>query len=273
MLRPLPVPILKLHPHEIQLANDAAILQWNGYDYVSGDPVQTDHYFLSTFSSELKKTRSPPIAHATFSYPDVREFIDVCGIRVTLVRKSELDFPNMEAYLSANYSSCYTKARNAVPAGDSLTDVTDFLIDASRAVVKQNLLLPGRIGHRVALTSRLLFFAAPECLIFNYSRPLAMRKLKYGTQPRVAYPKFAKAMLDGLRTNWGELSKYNIPFDHNGQRFADIFDLYDTHWWARRVLDIALLIKHNVFTPTVDLPLLRRQCQYDNQPGATCNPP
>ena len=273
MVRPLPVKITRLNRQEIKLANDAALLQWNGFDYVSGDEVQPDHYFLSTFSSELKKARLQPTQSIKFSDPDIRELIEVCGITVVLYRQNELNFRQMEADLMTAYPSCYRNISIAVPAGNSLNDANKLLINSSKAVVNHNLLLPGRTGYRVALASRLLFFAAPECLIFNYSRPLAMRKLKYGTQPRVAYPKFAAAMLDGLRTNWGELSKYNIPFDHNGQRFADIFDLYDTHWWARRVLDIALLIKHNVFTPTVDLPLLRRQCQYDNQPGATCNPP
>ena len=230
MLRTLPVPILKLQPHEIQLANNAALLQWNVYDYVSGDEVQPDHYFLSTFSTELKKARLQPTQPIKFSDPDIREFIKVCGITVTLLRQSELSFRQMEADLMTAYPSCYRNISIAVPAGNSLTDTTNLLINSSMALVDNNMLLPGKIGHRVALASRLMFFAAPECLIFNYSRPLAMRKLKYGTRTWVAYPKFAKAMLDGLRTNWGELSKYNIPFDHNGQRFADIFDLYDTHW-------------------------------------------
>ena len=95
MLRPLPVPILKLDPHEIQLANDAALLQWNGYDYVSGDEVRPDHYFLSTFSSELKKTRLQPTQPIKFSDPDIRELIEVCGITIVLYRQSELNFRQM----------------------------------------------------------------------------------------------------------------------------------------------------------------------------------
>ena len=91
-----------------------------------------------------------------------------------------------------------------------------------------------------------MFFAAPSFLIFNYSSRLGEEKLKFQSRPHYAYPDYASEMVEGLRRNWTELSKYNIPTKTANRIDADIKLAYSTHWWARRVLDIALLLRFGV---------------------------
>ena len=266
----IPVPLFQ--PHEILLANEAALLQWNGYDYVSGNQVTSDYEFLRIFSNELRKALPPSSQQPNFASQDIDELINVCRLKMVKLRFRELDFALMEAFLLQNYPAYLNNIRGVVPAGKALSEATLLLLDTSMAVVKPRQFKSP--GHRVGLASRLMFFAAPECLIFNYSWPIATKGLQHTSIPRVAYPLYAAAMLEGLRLNWTELSKYNIPFGHNGKRLSDLksledkthtTDLYDTHWWARRVIDIALLIRFGKFKMTAHMVSIKQLCRHTIQ--------
>lgn len=276
----MPIPVPLFQPDEISLANEAALLQWNGYDYVSGKQVTSDFEFLRIFANELRNALPPISQQPNFASQDIDELVNVCRLKMIKLRFHELDFTLMEAFLLQNYAAYLNNIRGAVPAGKSLSEAILLLLDTSMAVVKPRQFKSP--GHRVGLASRLMFFAAPECLIFNYSWPIATKGLQHTSIPRVAYPLYAAAMLDGLRQNWTELSKYNIPFGHNGKPLSDLkiledgtrtTDLYDTHWWARRVLDIALLINFGKFRMTADMVSIKRLCRHTIQAPVTVQCP
>ena len=263
MLQPIP----QFQSHEIKTANDCAIMQWNGYDYVTGKQVVGDYELLDVFSRELIRSTSVSPQAPSFSQQDIRSLIRVCRMKATYLHQKSLDFPNMESLLFNCYPAILGTSLAAIPAGDSLPAVTHFMLDASKSLVKPGIFHPG--AHRVALASRLLFFAAPDLLIFNYSRPLATKAMGFGTVPAKAYPNFADTMLAGLRDNWTELERYNIPLDTSGNQLSNILSAYNTHWWTRRLLDIALLIHFKVFKPYRARIRMVRNCTYKNQNQTT----
>ena len=267
----MPNPVPRFTMKEILLANDLAVLQWNGFDYVSGKKGTSDYEVLAAFSDELRKALTNGVLMPHFPQSDIDNLIKVCRLKTVLLRKSELDYGQMMAFLQRNYAPYYSSALTKKFAGPSLHSTNRFLIDASASVVNQNLLKSK--GHRVSLMSRMLFFAAPECLIFNFSHPLAIESLGFPLPAQVGYRPFSAEMLRGIRKNWRYLKRLNVPLDFNGQKLQDIIGIYDTHWWARRVLDIALLIHFKIFKPTRKIKSLLRQCDYTIQPAATCQRP
>jgi hypothetical protein len=247
ILRPR-IPIPKLTAQEVRVANNCAVLIWNGISYIDGKKTTSDRDLLVYFSNEFQNIITNPNQQVLLSHNIIHDLIIVSLLKPMYRKQNELSFPQLFSFLQNQYP-LYNQAYNQSPhAAEKLQISTDFVIAAGKAVV-----LPGvsvKAGYRVPFLSRLLFFATPHMLVFNYANRLAEKQLNYQSRPHDAYPHYGKDMLSALRNNWTELSKYNIPTEELGQPEQDISLAYNTHWWTRRVLDLALLIKFNVFQPS-----------------------
>jgi hypothetical protein len=186
----------------------------------------------------------------------------------------QLSFSKMELWLRNNYNkmikgniTTYTKSKRS----DKRRIIGNRLVlGVGKAVVKNGVSVSA--GFRVPLSSRLLFFACPKLLIFNFANPLAVEKMYFQSRPHVAYPFFSSAMLDGLRLNWAYLSQFNVPYNSSIKE-PMIDRLRKTDWWARRVLDLALLIRFNVFPIKRSVLRLARYQQFSDQAKTTCKCP
>lgn len=231
---------------QLAIANDAAVLLYNGRDFVTGKRIVSDRDFLVHYSSEfelLRKSKKPAIR---LSRSVIRDLISVSKLKPMYRKQNELTYPGLERYFNSHYPPLYKGYKSNKDKETKLLMSSEFVIKSGKAVVKPN--VSAKAGYRVPFVSRMLFFAAPQMLIFNYANLLAEKHMKYQSRPHYAYPYYAKDMLDGLRKNWKELSHYNIPLKRKNKPEADIAIAYKSHWWARRVFDIALLLHFRVFT-------------------------
>lgn len=255
---------------EIDAANDCAVLLWNGVDFSSGKKIVSDRDFLVYFSDEFSNIGNKGhVLH--LSRPIIHDLIIISMLKPMYRKQNELTYPGLERYISQHYPSAKL-ANSRTNHGDVRLGVaTEFTISCARAVVKKNVSV--KAGYRVPFASRLLFFAAPQLLVFNYANRLAEKKMLYQSRPHYAYPTYANDMLNGLRKNWKLLSKYNLPTEKKGIPEKEVIIAHNTDWWARRVLDIALLIHFGVFSPSVSLSSLRRSLVYTAQSRTTVSCP
>jgi len=91
------------------------------------------------------------------------------------------------------------------------------------------------------LATRLLFFAMPNCLIFNYSPEMAKGlKLAGKTENHIA--EYQEKLWSGLNLNWATLCNFDMPLPKHLPPY--IYDVAKkSGWWQRRIFDLAL--KHN----------------------------
>ena len=99
-----------------------------------------------------------------------------------------------------------------------------------------------KAGVHIALASRILFFAVPNMMFFNYSNQIATA-LGFPTyKPVKIIHEYYKELEIGLNLNWQELVKFDMPLA--SEELSD--DLWMTArnngWWQRRIFDLALII-------------------------------
>jgi hypothetical protein len=239
-----PIPVFT--SRQIDIANDAAVLLYNGRNFVTGKRIVGDRDFLVHFSSEFERLRKSKKPALRLSRNIIRDLIAVSMLKPMYRKQNELTYPGLERYFNSHYPSLYKGYKSKRDKEIKLLMSSEFVIKSAKAVVKPN--VSAKAGYRVPFASRLLFFATPQMLIFNYANRLAEKQMNYQSRPHYAYPYYAKDMLEGLRNNWKELSRYNIPLKRKNKPEADISIAYKSHWWARRVFDIALLLHFRVFT-------------------------
>lgn len=264
------VTIPKLTAREIRVANDCAILIWNGISFIDGKQITSDRDFLVYFSTEFQNLLANPSQPLSLSQMIIHDLIIISLLKPMYRKQNELSFPQLFSFLQNEYP-VYNQAFNAASNTTEQLDISNKLVIASgRAIVRAGVSV--KAGYRVPFLSRLLFFAAPHMLVFNYANKLAGKKLNYQSRPHYAYPIYGRDMLDALRNNWSHLSKYNIPTETLGKPEPDIAFAHQTHWWTRRVLDLALLIRFSVFNPSQPslLGIRNLRYRYQTQTGVAC---
>ena len=109
-------------------------------------------------------------------------------------------------------------------------------------------------GYRVALASRILFFALPQVKLFNFSQDLS-DALQLQSRPQVAIYNFQEIFDAGLRSNRSRLNKITPPASL-GIIDGSVYDenLVNGDWWQRRVLDLAVKLHFSTVTPINPLP-------------------
>lgn len=247
----IPLPVPRFSKGDIDRANKCAVLLWNGFDYQDGARITSDETFFRYF---FVQRQNVVLNGARFDPAMIHDLIITSKLKAMLRQTKQMSLLKMDRWFHRDYFNTINRHRSLIGSQYRLSVGTNLVDNVAQAVVRNG--VSKSAGYRIAFSTRLLFFACPEYLIYNYSNPLGEKKMLYPSRPQVAYPRYAPDMLDGLQKNWKWLKRYNVPKPTLRFRDPIIDALRKTDWWARRVLDLALLLHFKVYS-TSNQALLR----------------
>lgn len=235
---------------ELDSAHQCATLLWHGIHFETGDEIYSDEEFLTWFSTPIQKHLSSKNVPVYFHTHDISNLNSTAKTQMERLGKS-LSFPQLETYLTGTLAKIF----NDISKSKSQSIQWEISAGYIKHCGKQLVDIKSGIsdGYRIPLASRIMFFATPTLPIANFSQALASEfNLQYRSQAALA--PFYQIFSNGLAKNANLLSAYALP-KSNGKLDDAIYNaVAKSDWWQRRVLDIALLIKFQLATPTSPLP-------------------
>lgn len=245
----IPLAIPKLTPTHIQHANDCAELLLNGISFETGKEIESDFYFLHTFSSTAHHYVNGTHQQITWSQPIYHSLIITAKLKAMLRLKHQLDFHQFEKFIEINIHQLI-KDLSDTKKPFELT-LAKFTYDCGKELVSKQLKI--KAGFRIPLASRILFYAIPQATFFNFSNALA-KALQLPSSPQYSIFKFYKIMKDGYDLNLPNLPDFGT-LQSKDDSYEKIHTLINnTDWWQRRVFDIALLLHLNITKSLNPLP-------------------
>ena len=242
---------------ELRLAYLCALELWEGREFDTHKTTHlSDEELLVTFSVRFDATKANQNTPLQIDEDLIRELIRVARLKALYRSRSTMNFTNATLTIATatvnSYNIWIANPANLIPTGQ----ITKAILDLAAGFVDQP---PGLISpkyFRVPLASRVLFFAIPEMMFFNFSNSLN-KAMNFQSQPPLAIPNFNKELYDGLQRNDVLLSRCLMPqpkiLSSQTWNAAN-----NNGWWKRRVLDIALLLHFNVTFARHDLVLMAR---------------
>lgn len=246
--QPLTVPLFTLD--EIRLAHLCAIKLWEGIDFQKNKETElTDEELLSKFSIGIQRGISNPTVNQ-FIEEDIRDLIRVLSMKVIYRNRYKIDFQGGIDAINAEVIPVYLNYLGNTGILNSIDCATAAVLNLGTKFVDQtNAKMPwGR--SRASLAVRILFFALPDMMVFNFSKKLS-HAMKFPAPTQRAIPEFNKILADGLILNDAFLTRCPMPspkvLSPNTWQIAN-----NNGWWKRRVLDIACLNYFKVTIPHAD---------------------
>jgi len=254
----VPIPVPKFSPNHLALAEVCATEIWNGYDYQSGKASDiSDEDLLLMFSvptfiqyKNAKTTRS-------FTELEPRELIRAARLKALFRSNQPTDFQSAIASYRTTAFAIYKQMKQGKPVLAHPYDyATQAILSWSvKFVSNPNVSLNG--NHRVPLACRILFFAMPDMMVFNYSNGLS-KAMRFQKRPQAAIPNFNKYLYEGLILNFSLIKELKMPEPKSLPEEVWLA-ANQGGWWHRRVLDLALLLHFNLVTATPQLQTKGRQ--------------
>ena len=243
-----PLIIPRLSQTVIDKAEHCARLIWFGTSYLTGKPQTSDELLLQEFSRPVNDLFTGQTNSVAFSRSAIHDLMVVGGRKALFRTQHQLDFQQFETILETNLFSL----QQSSPATITNLQLSEFVKNSGKALVSTK--VKTNAGYRVALASRILFFALPQVKLFNYSQDLS-NALQLQSRPQVAIYNFQEIFDAGLRSNRSRLNKITPPASL-GIIDGSVYDenLVNGHWWQRRVLDLAVKLHFNIVTPINPLP-------------------
>lgn len=242
------VPLFSLD--QIRLAYLCAMQLWEGYDFqTSKDTKITDEELLQKYSMGIKLGIANPAVNQ-FIEDDIRDLIRALSMKVIYRNRYKIDFQGGIDAINTDVIPIYLNYLNNTGSSNSINDVNTAVLNLGAKFVDQtNAKMPwGR--SRASLAVRILFFALPDMMVFNYSKKLS-NAMKFPAPTQRAIPEFNKILSDGLILNDAYLTRCKMPAPTVLSQID--WDLANNNgWWKRRVLDIACLIYFKAATPHLD---------------------
>lgn len=242
--QPLTVPLFTLD--EIRLAYLCALKLWEGVDFQTSKETElSDEELLSRFSIGIQRGIANPNVNK-FIEDDIRDLIRVLSMKVIYRNRYKIDFQGGINAINTDVVPLYIRHLSNANNSNSASDATTAVLNLGTKFVDQtNAKIPwGR--SRASLAARILFFALPDMMVFNYSKKLS-HAMKFPTPTQRAIPEFNRILADGLILNDAFLTRCTMPsptvLSQNTWQIAN-----NNGWWKRRVLDIACL---NYFKVTI----------------------
>lgn len=248
------VPTFSLY--QIRLAHLCAWHLWDGLDFETGKPAEcSDEELLFKFAVPFQQTRAIPTRNH-ITEQNIRQLIRVGRLKALFRSANPTDFQKGIKTIKKStipiYNDWRFSKRRLTPTGYA----TKAILELGMGFVNQTHSSSINGNYRVPLASRVLFFAVPDMLVFNYSNGLG-KAMNFQSRPQAAIPYFNKEMHEGLKRNHALLSKFKMP----PPVYLD-YEMWERikkyRWWQRRVLDIALLLHFNVAHAHPDLIRLAR---------------
>lgn len=242
-----PIPVPKFTAFEVKLAELSAQALWQGIDFRTNKLAEvSDELILNNFQVSFQRLVKRPALPALLTEPDLRQLIRVGELKAMFRSTLPLDFPKGIAAIPTLVVPTYRASTRKRPTIDRYSAGVKSVLDLSISWVSNpNPSLNG--NYRVPFSSRILFFCAPEMMIFNYSNELG-KAMQMQTRPQAALTNFNKLLNDGLQLNRVLFKKLKLP-ERSALSQSNWDKINKTDWWKRRVLDLALLIKYRVSVP------------------------
>jgi hypothetical protein len=253
------IPVPKFSANELALAEVCSVELWNGLDYQTGKELDaSDEDLLVMFSTPTFAMYKSLSTNQTISEANIRELIRVARLKALFRSEQPTDFKGaIAAYritALAIYSGFKKKTLTLANPYDYATKAT--LNWSVKFVNNTSVSLNG--NHRVPLACRILFFAMPDMMVFNFSNGLAIKKMRLQSRPQAAILNFNKYLYEGLQLNTVLLKNLDMP--KPSTLSEDIWvSANKGDWWQRRVLDLALLLHFGLVSATPQLQTKGRQ--------------
>lgn len=226
---------------DIILAELCALDLWNGIDFQTGKALSiSDEDLLVAFSHPTYAITNGGSTTQSISPIDIESLVKVAKLGQMLRGRTPTDYQTGISNFSAKVLPIYTKWINQPIRSPSNTQVTKAILDWSPTFAGFNPNTQAQGRHRVALCSRILFFAIPELPFFNFSGALSKR-FNLQASAEYALPHFNRIMEIGYHLNWSFLASAQMP---QSTRLNEkiMASALKADWWGRRILDIALLL-------------------------------
>lgn len=230
---------------DIILAELCALDLWNGIDFQTGTALSTsDEDLLVAFSHPTYAITNGGSTTQSISPVDIEKLVRVAQLRQILRGKTPTDYQAGISNFSAKVLPIYKNWINQSISIPSHIHATKAILDWSPTFAGVNTITQAQGRHRVALCSRILFFAVPELPFFNFSRALS-KSFKLQFRAEQALPHFNKIMEIGYHLNWSVLTSAQMP---QSTRLNEkiMASALKADWWGRRILDIALLLHFGI---------------------------
>jgi hypothetical protein len=232
--------IQTLKKSDFDLADACARELWRGYSYTDDSPTISDEMLMLWFSVPFVNLQR---IHSTdlYIHPEhIDRFASLINMRENRIKKT-LDIPNGLKRLKHICENEYAdwkrepKKMSAFNIANKATkEVAESLFKTSPTTNK---------GIFPALSTRVLFFAAPDLPIFNYSKQVRdFLQINERTNLDNLIV-FNSEMRKVFEHYWEQLQNYKMPLA-NGLVQDEYWILaMKGGWWQRRVLDLSLMIK------------------------------
>jgi len=246
------IPVPTCSANHLALAEVCALDLWNGFDYQTGKKCDvSDEDLLIMFATPTFAMYKSKRSKQAFTELEIRGLIRLANLKGLFRSTQPTDFQGAIAAYRTTALSAYTGwKKKTIPLANPYDYATRATLDWSvKFVNNPNVSLNG--NHRIPLSCRILFFAMPDMMVFNFSRGLAT-KMQLHTRPQAAIPYFNKLLFDGLTLNEALLDNLNMP--KPTKLNEDIWlSAKKGDWWQRRVLDLALLLHFGIMSATPQL--------------------
>lgn len=232
--------IPKLKPMSIKVADLCARELWRGYRYTSDRATTSDEILMNRLHWAFYKLQNKITKSYSLSKKDFEEFAKATDLRRlltigTLARTKGLD--SMRLDVPSKYRRWQREKRRPIVSMAPPAAIEKLGEEFFKRYKKR------KKGNHIAIASRLLFMATPDMTVFNYSNQIAKYLNLPINQPSTIIDQYHMALYEGLKRNWDELVKYDMPFGCT--ELPD--DLWETArnngWWQRRIYDLAILIE------------------------------
>ena len=248
------IPVPTFTSTELDIANDCALLLWNGISFETGKATVSDETLMSYFAEPVTKHLNSQGSQVKFNLTELHALIITAGLKPMLRKQHEISYPQFEHYLANSIKYLQTDVASAKTEAERWAATSSFVREGGKQLVNIN--VQTNAGYRVPLSSRILFFATPTQPIANFSNGLA-KALNLPLRPEYAIRLFYQAICTGFALNKNKLQAYTMP-QSNGILDADIYaQVKASDWWQRRVLDIALLLRLKVAVAASPMPKLQ----------------
>ena len=216
----------------------------------------SDEELLHEFSMRFNATKANTNTLLQIDEDLVRKLIRVARLKALYRSTTTMNFFNASNTIAISTVNLYNNWVVNHATLISHHQTSRAVLDLAAGFVNQPPNINTPKYFRVSLASRVLFFAVPEMLFFNFSKGLN-RAMIFQIQPQKAIPIFNRELFDGLLRNDVLLSRCLMP--QPKILSTQTWNAANTNgWWKRRVLDIALLLHFKVAYAHHDLVLLAR---------------
>lgn len=242
--RKIPLAVPAFSAREIILAELCALDLWEGINFQTGKPIVSDEDLLIAFSHPTYAITNKGSTSQSISVYDVERLVEVAKLGQMRRGKTPTNYQIGINNFSISVLPIYWTWINQPPRTPGHINATRAILNWSPTFTGINQITQARGRHRIALCSRIIFFALPELSFFNFSGALA-KKLGLQSSAENALPSFNEILEIGYDLNRQNLAVIQMPTStrlYEGIRSNAL----KSDWWGRRVLDIALLLHFGI---------------------------